>query len=57
MYLSCLGNEDLEVEGGEARQMQTLHLLALLVEMGEASLDWAVALEQAVEKQLVDEVS
>jgi hypothetical protein len=37
--------------------MQTLHLQVLLVEMGEASLDWVVVLEQAVEKQLVDEVS
>jgi hypothetical protein len=37
--------------------MQTLHLQALLEEMGEVSLDLAVAQEQVEQKQLADEVS
>jgi hypothetical protein len=45
------------VEVGEAHQMQTLHLQVLLEEMGEASLDSVVVLEEAVGKQLADEVS
>jgi hypothetical protein len=45
------------VVGEEVHLMQTLHLQVRLEEMEEANLDWAVVPEQAVEKQLVDEVS
>ena len=37
--------------------MQTLRLQVRSEETEEANLDWAVVLERAVKKQLVDEVS